>query len=48
MKDAADVQALIAANDLPLQFASELNVSVRPQFVELWDAVQAGRKAGQG
>jgi hypothetical protein len=46
LKDAADVQALIRANGLPLEFTVELDVSVRPLFVRLWDEVAAGRAAG--
>lgn len=45
-KDAADVLALIEANDLPREFANELDPSVRERFVELWTDVQRARKAG--
>ena len=45
-KDAADVRALIAANALPWAFATELDVSVRAQFVALWKEVEAARSAG--
>jgi len=46
IKDAADVAALIEAQALPREFAVELDVSVRPLFVKLWDDVQAKRAAG--
>jgi len=45
-KDAADVRALVAANGLPWAFATELDVSVRAQFVALWKEVEAARSAG--
>ena len=45
-KDAADVAALIEAQALPREFVIELDVSVRPLFVTLWDEVQAKRAAG--
>jgi hypothetical protein len=44
LKDAADVAALIEAQALPREFAVELDVSVRPLFVKLWDDV-AGKRA---
>ena len=37
---------LIEAQALPREFAVELDVSVRPLFVRLWDDVQAKRAAG--
>lgn len=46
LKDAADVQALIAANALPREFAAELHVSVRPEFVRLWMLVEEQRRLG--
>jgi hypothetical protein len=46
LKDAADVAALIEAQALPREFAVELDVSVRPLFVKLWDDVRAKRAAG--
>jgi hypothetical protein len=46
LKDLADVQALIDANDLPREFVHELHVSVKPTFVRLWEQVQHGRKSG--
>ena len=45
-KDAADVRALIVANELPWAFAAELDVSVRPLFVQLWNEGKAARDAG--
>ena len=46
LKDAADVQALIAANALPREFVAELHVSVRPEFVRLWSLVDEQRRLG--
>ena len=46
LKDAADVAALIEAQALPREFAVELDVSVRPLFVKLWEDVQRKRAAG--
>jgi hypothetical protein len=46
LKDAADVQALIAANALPREFAVELHVSVRPEYVRLWGLVDEQRRLG--
>lgn len=46
VKDAADVLELINANALPYEFVVELDISVRPLYVELWDKAQAGRRAG--
>jgi len=46
LKDAADVSALIEAQALPREFAVELDVSVRPLFVKLWEDVQRKRAAG--
>jgi hypothetical protein len=47
-RDLADVQALIVANRLPLNFAVELDTSVKPSFVALWDEVEEGRRARGG
>lgn len=44
-RDLADVQDLIAALDLPLEFAERLDESVRDEYVRLWQTVQA---AGEG
>ena len=46
LKDAADVAALIEVQALPREFAVELDVSVRPLFVKLWDDVQRKTAAG--
>lgn len=46
LKDAADVQALIAANALPREFAVELHVSVRPEYVRLWGLVDEQHRLG--
>ncbi len=45
-RDLTDVQALIEAARLPREFAAELDVSVRPAYVRLWDIVEAKRRAG--
>lgn len=42
LKDLADVQELIGAAKLPRSLAEALHAWVRPKFLELWDAVQAG------
>jgi len=44
-RDLADVQDLIAALDLPLEFAERLDASVRDEYVRLWHTVQT---AGEG
>jgi hypothetical protein len=36
LKDLADVQELIQARDLPLEFRDELDPSVREKYAELW------------
>jgi Uncharacterised nucleotidyltransferase len=36
LKDLADVQELIRARDLPLEFRDELDPSVRDKYTELW------------
>ena len=46
LKDAADVTALIEVQALPREFAVELDVSVRPLFVKLWDDVKRKRESG--
>ena len=46
LKDAADVQALIIANALPREFAVELHVSVRPEYVRLWGLVDEQHRLG--
>lgn len=45
-KDAADVSALIEAQHLPREFVLELDVSVRPLFVQLWEELQQKRASG--
>jgi hypothetical protein len=42
LKDLGDVQELIRALDLPLEFAQQLNPYIRPKFQELWQGLQAG------
>lgn len=46
LRDAADVAALIEVQALPREFAVELDVSVRPLFIKLWEDVQRKRAAG--
>jgi hypothetical protein len=41
LKDLADVQELIRALALPLQYATQLNVFVRDKFQELWRGAQS-------
>jgi hypothetical protein len=41
LKDLADVQELIRALNLPRTFADQLDPSVQPKFIELWDQVSA-------
>ena len=45
-KDLADVDALIAANNLPRAYAAELDISMRAHYVKIWDEWQESRKAG--
>lgn len=45
LKDLADVQELIQALSLPLEFGGQLHEFVRGKFEELWRAVEAGRAA---
>jgi hypothetical protein len=40
VKDLGDVQELIRALRLPADFSDRLDPSVRPKYVELWDAIQ--------
>lgn len=40
LKDLADVLELIRAIQLPVGFAEKLDASVRPKFLELWQAAQ--------
>lgn len=40
LKDLADVQELVRALRLPLEFAEQLNPSVRAKFAELWSGAQ--------
>jgi hypothetical protein len=47
-RDLADVGALIRANDLPAEFAVELDVSVRETFMTLWEEQRAARRKGLG
>lgn len=45
LRDLADVQDLIGALSLPVEFAEQLNESVRAEYQRLWQAVQnAGRE----
>jgi hypothetical protein len=44
LKDLADVQELIRARDLPLEFREELDPSVRDKYDELWRATRLERK----
>jgi hypothetical protein len=46
LKDLADVAALIEVQSLPMEFVVELDTSVKPLFVKLWDDVQRKRAAG--
>jgi len=39
LKDLADVQELIRVLTLPRAFVDDLDPSVRPKFLELWQAV---------
>lgn len=45
-KDMNDVQALIAANDLPREFVVELHPYVRKAFVTVWDTYHNAQKEG--
>jgi hypothetical protein len=45
-KDAADVASLIEAQDLPREFATELDVTVRPLFITLWEEIHKKRTGG--
>lgn len=40
MKDLGDVQELIKTLKLPRDFAERIDASVRPKYVELWEAVE--------
>lgn len=42
LRDLADVQDLIVELKLPREFATELDESVREEFLKLWDAAQSG------
>ncbi|KAI9018296.1 Symplekin tight junction protein C terminal-domain-containing protein [Hyaloraphidium curvatum] len=44
-KDAADVQELIRANNLPYEFVVELDPSVKAEYVRLWDIESSLRYA---
>ncbi len=41
LRDLADVQDLTVTLKLPLEFAEQLDASVREKFRELWGAAQA-------
>ena len=45
-KDAADVAALIETQNLPREFVTELDVSVRPLFITLWEEIHKKRAGG--
>lgn len=45
LKDLADVQELIKASKLPRDLAEKLDPSVRPKYLELWDAAASGSDA---
>ncbi len=45
LKDLGDVQELIRALQLPLDFGGQLNSYVRPKYEELWNAVKADQSA---
>jgi hypothetical protein len=40
LKDLADVLELVRAASLPRELSEQLDASVRPKFLELWDAAQ--------
>jgi hypothetical protein len=40
LKDLADVQELIRARDMPLEFRDQLDASVRDKYAELWQATR--------
>jgi len=40
LKDLGDVQELIKALGLPIEFAEQLNPYVRPKYVELWEGIR--------
>ena len=42
MRDLADVQDLIIALNLPLEFKDELDLSVRPEYQRIWEAANKG------
>lgn len=44
LRDLADVQDLIGALGLPVEFADELDESVRDEYRRLWQTVQAGNR----
>jgi hypothetical protein len=43
LRDLADVQDLIRVLELPRSLQDDLDVSVRPEYVRLWDAAQGDR-----
>jgi hypothetical protein len=47
LKDLADVQELIRILNLPQDFSVQLNLYVRPKFIELWIAVKQDPSAEQ-
>ncbi len=44
LKDLADVQELIRVLNLPLEIASQLDGSVREEYLKLWSAIEQSRK----
>ncbi len=46
LRDLADVQDLIMALKLPIEFAETLNASVRDTFRQLWQSAQADSQGG--
>jgi hypothetical protein len=44
LKDLGDAQELIKFFQLPVDFSDQLNVYVRPRFLELWNDIERGRQ----
>ena len=47
LRDLSDVQDLILALDLPLDFKEKLDNSVQAEYRRLWEAAQSGRRESQ-